>query len=183
MQKKLLHNRRDSIIYVSLLTSILWMGVTGRATREYIFLEIPDQISQSSFYPFGGYTIYGKKPEAFADLYAFSVDLVERRRTGDLRVVGALIKKHGAPNIGEFRFSSLSLDRSGLAFKTETVSDISYEFSGRFTQAGDFRRFYQSSKHVLRGSLTQYSQGRQSARSEMDFVFVVWKGEPYFERK
>jgi hypothetical protein len=156
-----------------------WSTVAQQS--PYIVLEVPDTFWRASLYPFGGYAIAGRKPAAFSDLYAFSIDKVDGPQNGSVRVTGALMKQAEDGGSHIFRFAEISIEPRRLTFRTEVIGNTHYAFHGVFKRTGDLRRFYQSITPVLQGTLAKYENDKQVATARVAFAFKVWKGEPYFD--
>ena len=166
-----------------LFTAILFgfqLSIFGQTDESYKILTVPDTITNTEFYPFGGCLIYGKKPAAFSDFYSFSLEDTKQKSSAQkLEIVGAVMTSENGKN-SVFRMEEVSLTNKTLQVKTETIDQIRYEFSGKYTKKGDLRRFYKNQTAVLQGKFAKIINGESASSMNVVFYFKVWKAESYY---
>ena len=74
--------------------------------------------------------------------------------------------------IGDYKFTEINLKGFQISFKTETIEDVSYTFSGRFLKGGKYYKTMPKGV-VLKGQLARIRNGKMESQED---VGLTWEG-------
>jgi hypothetical protein len=128
---------------------------------------------QSSFDPFGIYSVIGSKSDAFDDFYNFQIDLLKKPVKGRPLVMAghAQFGKDGRI-YAELINLKLTLAGTTLSFATEEVEGISYVFEGQFLRKDNFSKLRRGTP-VLEGILLKKVKGKEVAKENLKFMYIT----------
>lgn len=122
----------------------------------------------------GFYSIIGVVPKGFEDFEEISITITDYENASEeTDYKGIPIPPEGYVQAKkEFKFSRISLSNKLMAFETQTVKGINYQFSGKFIEKAPFWDF-DSETPVLEGHLVKFKKGKKVAESN---VRLQWDG-------
>ena len=125
---------------------------------------VPAQSKKSRFDPDGSFWIKGTPPDAFSDFGGINLNAKRAKR---LPSPGVQLN-----NGRTFKFKELNVSREQFAFRTVSLSNISYSFSGRFLKGGVYEAAnLDDETPVLEGTLVKYRAGKKIAEAKLTFVY------------
>lgn len=158
------------------------------AAKSCTIIEIAKNDVPNSFYPFGGYVVYGEKPEGLKDFDNFTIDkpifseeFSQNSAQPDIfRVNGALVTRNFEKENVESRnyeIKELKISPQSIYFSTKEVADIYFELDGKFVRDGNLVRFNEKDVIVLEGKIRKFQQNKLVIEANLKFGFKVWKAE------
>lgn len=163
---------------------IFFVGFSfAQESVDYKILCVPDNFSQGEFSPFGGYEIFGKKPEIFKDFSNFTLERINYgENTQQLKLVGAVFINESDIKSTIYQINEILISQKELIFTTETIENTNYQFSGKFLVKGSLTKFNNKNEPVIQGTLSKFKDGKLLATENFKFSFKIWKAKYYLPK-